>query len=456
MAISNNCSIGYLLLDPVKDPIIRKSNDNPFLGYYGYNRWDGGIKRHTGYDYVAKSGTPVYPIYTGDITHVRFGRININNYFEKGVKKAKTPFVCPFLQFVKQGKNKFDCSTCMTCDSVYKSLDNRSLCKDCFGVQVWLKVKLPSSQNFFYAYYAHLSELSPTIFEKCISIEETDNTFKFDSPIHIDTSVPILPTIIGKSGCTGNAIRDKNILNDETQQHLHFECRKGIERIEGRLSPNEIVYTRFYLENKNYVVNKKIINEIDENVLNITEEDIKQEKWLKLIRGEKKKDFEDKVWPEFWSKQEALEWEKFQEEQQSMEGGDIMWVIHVDKIKNEQWEDYKIKEYQIFDNEWNETMKEINKESAKQKELVGLKEERDKLGNKKLKEREIELKLKTINDTVTTKEKELNELQNKKNEIDTIKKELFNKNYPSFKTNYEYWNPNSIIGEIVPILGCPI
>lgn len=86
-----------------------------------------------------------------------------------------------------------------------------------YGKQI--VIKIDNSQ--YYAFYAHLLQ---------IDVKKGDIVKKGDT--------------IGKTGITGNAKTFRGL-----DQHLHFECRTAAKLgkgLDGRLSPNNIVLTKFY------------------------------------------------------------------------------------------------------------------------------------------------------------------------------------------------------------------
>lgn len=193
------CSI----YDPIKDPQIR-TNDNPFVGFFGYVRCDGNdyhLIPHTGYDYKADVGTAVVAVQSGKIERIRFGRKDVGEYYEYNVEDKKyykrNGFICPLLKLFKSGTNFFDHEECRKCSDKYYLCDDdneryeiididdvknkkvkvKSISENCFGVQVWLKIIKVRHGNVsfqvnkhdsicyeydtgLYAYYAHLSVLN--------------------------------------------------------------------------------------------------------------------------------------------------------------------------------------------------------------------------------------------------------------------------------------------------------
>lgn len=86
-----------------------------------------------------------------------------------------------------------------------------------YGKQIIIKI----DNSNYYAFYAHLSQ---------IYVKKRDPVEKGDT--------------IGKTGITGNAKTFRGF-----DQHLHFECRTAAilgKGLDGRLSPNNIVLTKFY------------------------------------------------------------------------------------------------------------------------------------------------------------------------------------------------------------------
>lgn len=86
-----------------------------------------------------------------------------------------------------------------------------------YGKQIVIKI----DNSKYYAFYAHLLQ---------IDVKKGDIVKKGDT--------------IGKTGITGNAKTFRGL-----DQHLHFECRTAAKLgkgLDGRLSPNNIVLTKFY------------------------------------------------------------------------------------------------------------------------------------------------------------------------------------------------------------------
>lgn len=246
----------------------------------------------------------------------------------------------------------------------------------CFGVQVWLKLK-----DNKYAYYAHLSDLSDKILSKlleCVMLKLSEyyvlsqkernkilfpkhkdnslfednslffgqqylelfwtsgsfsNTFDFDVPIGVQVG-----TIIGKSGCTGNAYNMKI-----EEEHLHFECRKSGKKDEipetgTQISPNSIVKTKFYIVKDSDQGKKNgIIEEItvgEETIEEITKEKV----------GITEKDIEKKQFD--WSSRQRKEWKKYEIEIWNKEKGSEAskmnnWKKHIESVKETQWNEFK-------------------------------------------------------------------------------------------------------------------
>jgi len=95
-----------------------------------------------------------------------------------------------------------------------------------YGMQIVIKI----DNSEYYAFYAHLSEIATDV---------------------ISNSIVKKGEIIGKTGISGNA---KNCKGND--QHLHFECRTKLrteQGLEGRVSPNLIVATKFYSQDETMV-----------------------------------------------------------------------------------------------------------------------------------------------------------------------------------------------------------
>ena len=106
-----------------------------------------------------------------------------------------------------------------------------------YGKQIVIKI----DNSKYYAFYAHLLQ---------IDVKKGDVVKKDDT--------------IGKTGITGNAKTFRGI-----DQHLHFECRTAAKLgkgLGGRLSPNNIVLTKFYSQDpKNEMQSSLGVYKVDKN-----------------------------------------------------------------------------------------------------------------------------------------------------------------------------------------------
>ena len=106
-----------------------------------------------------------------------------------------------------------------------------------YGKQI--VIKIDNSQ--YYAFYAHLLQ---------IDVKKGDIVKKGDT--------------IGKTGITGNAKTFRGL-----DQHLHFECRTAAKLgkgLDGRLSPNNIVLTKFYLQGPKSEIQSSLgVYKVDKN-----------------------------------------------------------------------------------------------------------------------------------------------------------------------------------------------
>lgn len=106
-----------------------------------------------------------------------------------------------------------------------------------YGKQIVIKI----DNSKYYAFYAHLLQ---------IDVKKGDIVKKGDT--------------IGKTGITGNAKTFRGL-----DQHLHFECRTAAKLgkgLDGRLSPNNIVLTKFYSQDpKNDMQSSLNVYKIDMN-----------------------------------------------------------------------------------------------------------------------------------------------------------------------------------------------
>lgn len=394
----NKVSSSLIIVPPeYYDPVDRNKieladGNHKFSSCFGYvrRRGDYSLKTHGGYDYKAPVGTPVIAVQYGEIEQVRFGRNSIEDYYEYKEKEKiyyhkKERFICPLLILYKRGKYEFNQETCKKCSKVFfiktnsesiieiieegnkKKIEGtmKSVSDDCYGVQVWLKIKKKIIYNHspfqivmpdlfppivigafdtgLYAYYAHLSKFSSKLnteimkmYHKAIldvekysrllsapnrsrlsfsffdisDISDISNTeVNYNSELSAATLKPfynpedylftestiILDTpfkveageIVGCSGCTGNAYNKKDLSdkNGCCEQHLHFECRKGIEKKDkngdlNQISPNYIVKTPFCIVK---VKNNDDTQKIDRDFFAIKK--MKDSDWVKKITG---------------------------------------------------------------------------------------------------------------------------------------------------------------------------
>lgn len=267
---------GTLSVSPFQDPVnIVELRANNLLGFYGYVRSydDGRPKRHSGFDYKNKIGDGVYPVREGEIVQIRFGPAEppkkYYEYNEKGENESKNNFVCPLVK-KKIGHNdsnneEGDESICNTCGKQYYKYINKdgeltgAIRDGCFGVQLWLKL-----DNNKYAFYAHLSiDDLPLELGDASNYNNANGTYLFEQNNYIND----LGKHIGKTGNTGNA--------SGGESHLHFEGRNGVEtKVDGkdtRFSPNDIVVTKFYVENGPQRLNEVKIDDV-----------LGKEKWIEL------------------------------------------------------------------------------------------------------------------------------------------------------------------------------
>lgn len=309
-AVSSLCKVKPEFFDPIdltdKDLQIGNiltqekgviSMSPKFTGYFGYCRGSNiyGAYMHDGCDYLALNDTgkpspEIKAVYEGIITHIRFGH---NSRDSKCLLKDdfnRTPIA------------SFNANRCKGCD-------NR---KGCYGIQVWLQVDVDGTQ--YYAYYAHLSELSSSIFSAISKkkINNVNNTLILSESVCGDD-------VIGRAGCTGIAC------DSESKQHLHFECRTGLE-IGTQISPNKIVKTEFKIITLPIEIIKKI-KEQKETSKKIKETEIKEdtikkeirEDILKIINGADNvnKTLKEKIEPEdiyVYMKKENMSTEKVNKE----------------------------------------------------------------------------------------------------------------------------------------------
>lgn len=234
--------IAPLYGDPVNNPELRTDN-NPFIGYYGYSR-DKGEKRHTGFDYIATKGV------TEALAVFSCKKMEIQVWIGKpGVDcKLRSKYINN--RFDKDDKNdNFFCDSCSV------------LGKDkCYGVRLFL------IGNGEKVCYAHLYSIHEKIYKK-LSLEkysEGDKEYEYYVVRNEEIKVG---EVLGLTGKTGNA------WNIETnQEHLHFEYYEGANNA----IPNKIVKTQFAIVEKNKG-NSSIIWE--------PTSDISQEEWKRFFKG---------------------------------------------------------------------------------------------------------------------------------------------------------------------------
>lgn len=306
--------------DPVEGEVgIRSLPWNPFTGYFGYTR-NQGTKKHEGYDYIASDQVAALAVQTGEIVQIRYGRAN-------NLK------ACPFRNAFKANKNSiFQHTVCKDCD--YRN--------GCYGVQVWLKII--DNQRTFYAFYAHLSQLSETITK---GITSTSPLQSSNTLMNLSIKVQCRDKI-GYCGSTGFAhemLTNDTFKNEKGQEHLHFECRTAIEKSGVKLhSPNEIVKTKFYITDK--ATELETFNFIELNLTNFDDKlraVYEMKEWLNHINSKKgqfeaemQKKFGKKVW-NLKSQDEKIrkrEWTVFKNN---------VWNNFV---RSKKWDDF-IKKYKI-------------------------------------------------------------------------------------------------------------
>ena len=337
------CQVAPSFGDPVSGtPVLRKESGengktkNHFIGYYGVIRKDkdGTLRSHHGYDYVAENGTVVYAVGDGKIVQVRIGRIGKDctcPFFNNKDNKEK-----------REINNKFDGTVkgkCVDC----------KLNANCYGIQVWLELTIDGKKQ--YAFYAHLSELSESIFNVITRKDPIGNTYS-------GLTIPIKKEdVIGKSGCTGLAST-----NDENQRHLHFECRTAIEVDQTKrvqISPNSIVKTPFYVVKESGDKNKIIKEEITDELIGLTarKEELKKKWKEEWVRG----NMFNKMFMEEWKKKKTEEWGKY-ESRWNQDSGNKMknWESYIGKIKKE----FKKEKQELFipnETEYNKELIAVDK-----------------------------------------------------------------------------------------------
>ena len=210
----------------------------------------GKGNKHSGFDYIAPEGTPVKAVSSGIVTKIRIGRRS----------KGKP---CAFRKWLLENNNQLKEEKCQIADSTpllgdLNFMTQKKLCNNCkyrkddsgncYGMQMWLKL---SKHTDDYAFYAHLSGLSHEIWS-LIKNKINDKIFDYNVNLEIDRG-----SLLGYSGCTGNASTMK-----QYQEHLHFEYRTGEAESGSDKIPNNIVKTKFYLNDVG--VDKLIESIIDE------------------------------------------------------------------------------------------------------------------------------------------------------------------------------------------------
>lgn len=287
---SGKLFIGPSFCDPVSLDISKidkpeiRNQDSSLMGYFGYVR-NLGTRIHSGYDYYSPAGSSVFAVFDGEIVQIRVG--------------PRDGIGCEQKRLFDQDHSIcFSSGICSNCNK-----------KDsCYGVQLWLEIKLmgsscsitnnkfsiQESNNYLYAYYAHLSKLDDVVLSAITADNITknnseENVINFINPPKVSIGTPI-----GKSGCTGNAYSMTG-----KDQHLHFECRKEIESPKGfgtRISPNTIVNTKFFIveeSNPSHSTNKvtnAIINQFleQEKARGEFDETSLYNDWIEHIKATKK------------------------------------------------------------------------------------------------------------------------------------------------------------------------
>lgn len=239
--------------DPVKNPKLRVSDNNPYIGYYGYVRYEGNIN-HSGFDYEATQGTPVLSTFPTQ-------NLSVELWI------GRPQYYC---ELRNHSINKhFSCEICKNCKVPNK--DDK-----CYGVQLFIidnerKIKI---------LYAHLSQINKTIVNVLKEAEYKDKNIS--CKYYEGTTSIIKGQEIALSGNTGNAYTmiDKNKSNKTEQQHLHFEC---ILNTNTKVNPNNYVRTQFKL--------KKVATDS----CDVTENEILID-YLKNVQ--------QKEWKDFWARRD--------------------------------------------------------------------------------------------------------------------------------------------------------
>ena len=275
--------------DPVKGNVkLATYGGNAFYGYYGYGRTKGNDK-HCGFDYAVNKGTEVIAVGLGKIAQVRIGPKYKKCYTydedRKEYIKDKELFECPLLELIES--NDFSDNYCKSCPGkkkyqlISQKTDNspakyKAIHDLCYGVQVWLKL----DNTDLYAYYAHLSALSKEVkelIEKYLKKGETTAIFE-DKCFNKDKEND--PRIVKKKGLIGNSGRTGVASGVSWPDHLHFECRKGLET-GTQISPNNIVRTQFLI-----MINKKhVFDSADDTTVWTKQKKILQDKWRTIFRN---------------------------------------------------------------------------------------------------------------------------------------------------------------------------
>lgn len=203
--------------DPVKNPKLRVSDNNPYIGYYGYVRNEGD-RNHSGFDYEATQGTPVLSTFPTQ-------NLSVELWI------GRPQYYCELRNYPIN--KHFSYEICKNCNVIDKD--------KCYGVRLYLidnerKIKI---------IYAHLSQINKTIIN--ILKEKEYKEKKISCKYHKGTTLIIKGQEIALSGNTGNAYTmiDNNKSNKTEQQHLHFEC---IFNINTKVNPNNYVRTQFKLK----------------------------------------------------------------------------------------------------------------------------------------------------------------------------------------------------------------
>jgi hypothetical protein len=200
-------SINRLFGDPIENPTLRISDNNPFVGYYGFVR-GLGLTIHSGFDYEAISKPAL----------ATFNAKNIN----VGVYIGRPGYNCTLRNNYEENSFEYDiCKKCALKDEIKRH---------CYGIRLFLTDKKCNLSIM----YAHLSRIDERVYKTL----KKQSDYEYLGVLSLEIGQPV-----GVTGNTGIAYKmiEENKTNSTEQQHLHFECSINGRRV----IPNNAVGTKY-------------------------------------------------------------------------------------------------------------------------------------------------------------------------------------------------------------------